>query len=84
MTVDVNIEVARYPGTLSVPSSSVIAIGGRSYIHVLQGKRVVRREVEIQGQGVDWVGVKDLPADIWVVDHATEVTPGQTVKAEEQ
>jgi HlyD family secretion protein len=84
MTVDVNIEVARYPGTLSVPSSSVIAIGGRSYIHVLQGKQVVRREVEIQGQGVDWVGVKDLPADIWVVDHATEVTPGQTVKAEEQ
>ena len=34
--------------------------------------------------GVDWVGVMNLPEDIWVVSHATEVTAGQTVRLEGQ
>jgi HlyD family secretion protein len=83
MTVDVNIEVERYPGMLGIPASSVISDGGKHYVHVLQGKRVIRIEVEIRGQGIDWVGVTNLPEDMWVVNHATEVTPGQTVRVEE-
>ncbi|MBI2528872.1 MAG: efflux RND transporter periplasmic adaptor subunit [Candidatus Rokubacteria bacterium] len=81
MTVDVNIEVARVPDALSVPATSVLERGGKSYVLTVQDGRAALADVRVRGRNPDWAAVEGLAAEARVIVRATEVTPGQTVRA---
>lgn len=81
MTVDVNIEVARFPRALSVPISSVIEQNGRAYVYTVENGRVVRRDIESLGRGANRAAIRGLDRNAQVVVQATRVSPGQRVRA---
>ncbi len=83
MTADVNIEVARIPNALSLGTSSVIQAAGSPYVLVVKNGTAQKQYVQIQATGEDWVAISGISATTDVVRDATQVVPGQKVRAME-
>jgi HlyD family secretion protein len=83
MTMDVNIEVARFPEALSLPATSVLEIDGASCVLEVQEGRTINRQVTILGRSADWVAIAGISAESHVVVRASETKPGQSVRPKE-
>lgn len=77
MTVDVNIEVGRYPQALTVPASAVLRARDGDFVLLAQGGRFERKPITVIGENPLYVAVSGLaPADT-VALEATKVTTGR-------
>ena len=83
MTVDVNIEVARYSDGLSLPVSAVLRRGDRHTVMAVENGRIRERSVRVLGQSPDHAAVADIPEDRIVARHATQVKANQRVRPAE-
>lgn len=50
LSVDVNLEIAKHPGALTVPRAAVVGLGAAPYVMLLRGDTVVHRSVRV----IDW------------------------------
>jgi HlyD family secretion protein len=82
MTLDVNIQVARYDDKPAVPASAVVARGPDSFVLLAEGGRAVERKVDILGRNPQWVALAQLPADARVIQDAAGIANGAKVKVE--
>ena len=80
MTVDVNVETARYPLALTLPASGLIEENGRSYVFLVKNHRAERREIQVLAKGPQWVALEGLDLNSQVIARATEVKPGQKIR----
>ncbi len=83
MTMDANIEVARFPDALSLPLSTVFEQDGAAWVLEVRAERAERRPVTILGRGAEWVAVGGLDAGSLVVARAADAKPGQAVRPRE-
>lgn len=81
MTVDVNIETGRFPETCTVPVTALLEEKGKSFVHILKGGRVARREVRVLTKGPEWAALADFDPTVQVVVKGTEVKEGQKIRA---
>lgn len=82
MTLDVNIQVAKYDDKPSVPAASVISKGGESYVLLAKGGRAVETKVTVLGRNPQWVALAELPPDAAVIQDAAAVENGGKVRVE--
>jgi HlyD family secretion protein len=81
MTVDVNIEVARFPEVCTLPTTTVLEEKGKSFIYLVEKGRAKRREVRLLSKGPEWVALADFDPKAVVVLRGTEVKEGQRIRA---
>lgn len=81
ITIDANIEVRRIPNALSLPVTSVIQEGDRSYVYAIEGGRAVRTEVRVLARGERDVAVEGISERTPVIVRASQVTAGERVRA---
>jgi HlyD family secretion protein len=82
MTLDVNIEVARYDDKPSVPAAALITKAGENFVLLAQNGRAVETRVEVLGRNPQWVALSALPADAAVIQDAASVSNGDKIKVE--
>jgi len=80
MTVDVNIEVARFTHVLAVPTSSVIQQDGHFTVMTICAGRVTKQSVKLLGRNTHWAAVAGLPEQMEVLVQATRLPEGRRVK----
>ena len=84
MTVSADIEVARAPGALSVPTEAVRdAAGGKPWVLVANGGHAQRRTVTLglRGNGVTEVRSGLAEGDVVLVPGAAQIAPARRVRA---
>jgi HlyD family secretion protein len=87
MTVSVDIEVARSPGALALPTEAVRdATGASPWVLRVEGEgmgsRAVRRNVDLGLRGTGWVEIRSgLEPGDRVVPAAAPIQPGSRVRA---
>ncbi|MBL9210550.1 MAG: efflux RND transporter periplasmic adaptor subunit [Opitutaceae bacterium] len=74
MTVDVNIEVGRYPQALTLPAAAVLRARDGNYVMLVEGDRFTRRAVKVIGENPAHVALEGLTAGDRVARDATKVT----------
>ncbi len=79
MTMDANIEVARFPDGLSLPVSSVLEQDGSAWVLEIRQGRAERKPVTVLGRSADWVAVSGIHPDSVVIARAADARPGQPV-----
>lgn len=82
MTLDVNIQVARYDDKPAVPASAVITRGPDTFVLLAEGGRAVERQVQILGRNPQWVALAELPEGALVVQEAARVSSGEKIQAQ--
>jgi HlyD family secretion protein len=80
MTIDVNVEVARLDNALAVPETAVIETDVHAYVVVAEDGVARRHEIRILGRSAEYVAVRGLSEDAWVVLRATEVEDGEPIR----
>lgn len=80
MTVDVNIEVARFTNALAIPTSCVIEQDGRFAVMTIREGRVAKQSVNLLGKNTHWAAVAGLPEQMEVLVQATRLPEGRRVK----
>lgn len=83
MTMDANIEVARFHDAMSVPITALLEQEGDSFVMEVRGGRAQRRPVRVLGRNAEWVALEGVDPGALVVVQATEVQPNQSVRAKE-
>jgi len=83
MTMDANIEVARFPDALSVPVSSVLEQDGEAWVLEVLQERVQRKPVNILGRSAERMALGGLNTDSIIVARAADARPGQSVRPRE-
>lgn len=83
MTMDANIEVARFHDAMSVPITALLEQEGDSFVMEVRGGRAQRRPVRVLGRNAEWVALEGVDPGALVVVQATEVQPNQFVRAKE-
>ena len=83
MTVDVNIEVARFPDALSVPATALLEQNGKAFVFEVKQERAEIRPVKVLGKGADRVAIDGIGAEVLVVARAAEARPGKRVRPRE-
>jgi len=81
LTVDVNIEVARFPQAVAVPVSSVVETDGRSSLLIVRDGRLERQSVTVTGRNDRWAAVDGITGGTPVLVHGTSLPPGTRVRA---
>jgi len=74
MTVDVNIEVGRFPRALTVPASAVLRARDGNFVMLVEGDRFTRRAIKVIGENPAYVAIEGLTAGDRVAREATKVT----------
>jgi len=74
MTVDVNIEVGRYPRALTLPAAAVLRARDGNFVLLVDGDRFTRRAVKVIGENPAYVAIEGLAAADRVAREATKVT----------
>ncbi len=80
MTVDVSIEVGRYPEVCTLPATALLQEKGNTYVWVVSGGRTKRVEVEVLTKGPEWVALAGFDPGLAVVRRGIEVKEGQKVR----
>jgi HlyD family secretion protein len=83
MTMDANIEVARFHNAISVPITALLEQEGAAYVMEIQEGRAQRRPVKVLGRNTAWVALEGTDAEWQVVLRAAEVKPNQSVRPQE-
>jgi HlyD family secretion protein len=83
MTMDANIEVARFHDAMSVPITALLEQEGDSFVMEVRGGRAQRRPVRVLGRNAEWVALEGVDPGVLVVVQATEVQPNQSVRVKE-
>ena len=83
MTLDVNIEVARFRDALSLPATALMEADGKAYVFEVKQDRAEIHPVTVLGKGSDRVAVDGVGPETLVVARAAEVKPGQKVRLKE-
>ena len=73
MTVDVNIEVGRFPRALTVPASAVLRARDGNFVMLVEGDRFTRRAINVIGENPAHVAIEGLAAEDRVAREATKV-----------
>ncbi len=76
MTVDVNIEVGRYPHVLTLPVSAVLRTRDGNFILAVQGDHFERRAVTVVGENPIYIAIEGLAPGSQVAKEATKVKLG--------
>jgi HlyD family secretion protein len=76
MTVDVNIEVGRYPQALTLPASAVIRVREGNFVMMVMGDRFERRAVTVVGENPLYVAIEGLAPGTQVAKEATKARIG--------
>ncbi len=84
MTMDVNIEVARFPNAWSLPLSSILERDGSAYVLEVENGRTADKRVKVLGRSGEWVALEGLAEGSRVVARAVEAKAGQKVRALEE
>ncbi len=81
MTVDVNVEVNKQNGALTVPVTALIARGSDAgeAVYVVEAGKVKQKPVKVLARGEDFAAVEGLSPDDQVVRQAIAVKEGQSV-----
>jgi HlyD family secretion protein len=74
MTVDVNIEVGRFPRALTVPASAVLRARDGNFVMLVDGDRFTRRAIKVIGENPAYVAIEGLTTGDRVAREATKVT----------
>lgn len=74
MTVDVNIEVGRYPRALTLPAAAVLRARDGDFVMLVDGDRFTRRAIKVIGENPAYVAIEGLKAGDRVAHEATKVT----------
>lgn len=74
MTVDVNIEVGRYPQALTLPAAAVLRARDGNFVMLADGDRFTRRAIKVIGENPAYVAIEGLTAGGRVAREATKVT----------
>lgn len=82
MTLDVNIQVAKYDDKPSVPASALITRGSENFILRYENGRAVETPVTVLGRNPQWVALAELPAGARVIQDAAKVANGDRVQIE--
>jgi HlyD family secretion protein len=83
MTMDVNIEVARFSNVWSLPLSSILEQEGLAHVLVVENGNAVSKKVTLLGKSGDWAALEGLAESSRVVIRATEIKAGQKVRERE-
>jgi HlyD family secretion protein len=75
LTVDVNIEVGRYPRALTVPAAAVLRARDGSFVMLAEEDRFTRRAVKVIGENPSFIAIEGLTAGDRVAREATKVSP---------
>lgn len=84
MTVDVNIEVGRYPQATTLPPSSLVRTREGTFVHVVRGERFERVPVTVLGENPRSVAVRGLVPTDRVARWATRVSVDRTYRLVEE
>jgi HlyD family secretion protein len=82
MTLDVNIQVARYDDKPSVPASAVINRGADTFVMVVEGGRAIEKPVTVLGRNPQWVALAELPSGAMVIQDAASIANGDRVQVQ--
>lgn len=80
MTVDVNLEVARFTNALAVPTSSVLEKDRQASVLVLTDGHARRQAVVVLGRNPQWTAVNGLRSGDQILVQATAVADGRAVR----
>ncbi len=80
LTVDANIEVARLPDALSVPTSAVLEEQGRTYVLVVEDGVAREENVRVLARGRQWVAVEGINPQAQVIVNAAGIEAGRRVR----
>lgn len=76
MTVDVNVEVGRFPQAVTLPAAAVLRGRDGNFVFLAQGDRFERRVVKIVGENPTSIALEGLPAGAQVARDATKAKVG--------
>ena len=76
MTVDVNIEVGRYPHALTLPVAAVLRAREGNFVLAVQGDRFERRAVTVVGENPIYIAIEGLAPGSQVAKEATKAKVG--------
>ena len=76
MTVDVNVEVGRFPQAVTLPAAAVLRGRDGNFVLLVQGDRFERRAVKIVGENPTSIALEGLPAGAQVARDATKTKAG--------
>jgi HlyD family secretion protein len=74
MTVDVNIEVGRYPQALTAPAAAVLRAQDGNFVLIASGDRFKRQAVSVLGENPQHVAVSGLKSGDRIAAEATKVS----------
>jgi HlyD family secretion protein len=80
MTVDVNVEVGRYPQATTLPPSALLRTRDGVYAMVVRDAQFERRAVSVLGENPTAVAITGLAPTDRVAAQATRVNAGQTYR----
>lgn len=76
MTVDVNVEVNRLVGSLTVPVTAILSRSGDA-VYVVEGGKVRLKSVKVLAKGDEYAAIEGLSSQDKVVKQALQVKEGQ-------
>lgn len=80
MTVDVNIEVGRFPQAMTLPVSAVLRARDGNFVLSVQSDRFERRSVTVVGENPTSIAVTGLDPGIQVAKEVTKVKVGPSYR----
>jgi len=83
LTLDVNIEVARFRDALSLPATALMEEEKKAYVFEIRNDRAEVHIVTVLGKGADRVAIDGIRPEALVVARAAEVKPGSRLRAKE-
>jgi multidrug efflux pump subunit AcrA (membrane-fusion protein) len=83
MTVDVNVEVGRYPNATTLPPSALLRTRDGTAVLVARGDQFERVPVTVLGENPTAVALTGIAPDDRVARQATRVTAGRTYRLTE-
>ncbi|MHB0911841.1 MAG: efflux RND transporter periplasmic adaptor subunit [Armatimonadota bacterium] len=84
LSMNVKIEVSRLSNALTVPTSSLVAMDGKSYVYVVEKNTVRRKSVVVYGAAAGYSAVDGLSEQAEVVVHGAGVKSRQRVRTVER
>lgn len=79
LTVDVAIELKRFPDARAVPRKAVLREDGQAYVLVVRDGTAEREAIEVLAEGEDYLAINGFDDDR-VIGDATSVAEGESVR----
>jgi HlyD family secretion protein len=80
MTVDINVEVARWKDATSIPADTLVKRDGKHYVMALEGRQTRLIPIKLRGRNSDWLVCEGLPLQTRVIRRAHSMKAGKRVR----